>query len=49
MASMPTGYGYELDPNKTIGQDTEQNQQNVEMVTKNFLTIIAASVPALPS
>jgi hypothetical protein len=49
MASMPSGYGYELDPNKSGGQDTEQNQHNVEMVTKSFLTIIAASVPALPS
>ncbi|KAF8872759.1 hypothetical protein BD779DRAFT_1679537 [Infundibulicybe gibba] len=49
MASMPPGHGYEVDPNKAVGQDVAQNLKNVEVVASSFLEMIASSVPALPS
>lgn len=48
MSSMPAGHGYDLDPNKAIGQDVEQNRQNVQYVASAFLDVIKNSVKAIP-
>ena len=48
MVAMPPGTGYEVDPNKAIGQDIVQNQKNLEYVTSAFLGLISSSLPALP-
>ena len=49
MLSMPPGCSYELDPSKAGDQDLEQNKKNVELIASSFLSIIGASVPALPA
>ncbi|KAK2465915.1 hypothetical protein APHAL10511_001556 [Amanita phalloides] len=49
MLSMPPGCSYELDPSKSGDQDLEQNKKNVELIASSFLSIISASVPALPA
>ena len=48
MVAMPPGTGYEVDPNKAMGQDIIQNQKNVEYVASTFLGLISSSLPALP-
>ena len=48
MVAMPPGTGYEVDPNKAMGQDIVQNQKNLEYVTSAFLGLISSSLPALP-
>lgn len=45
---MPPGQGYELDPNKALGQDVEQNQENVKTVASAFLDVISSSIPIMP-
>ena len=49
MLSMPPGCSYELDSSKAGDQDLEQNKRNVELIASSFLSIIGASVPALPA
>jgi hypothetical protein len=49
MLSMPAGCSYELDPTKAGDQDLEQNKKNIELIASSFLSIIGASVPALPA
>ncbi|KDR84288.1 hypothetical protein GALMADRAFT_87191 [Galerina marginata CBS 339.88] len=48
MVQMPPGTGYEIDPNKAVGQDVVQNQKNVEYIAANFLQLMSASLPTLP-
>lgn len=48
MVAMPPGTGYEVDPNKAMGQDIVQNQKNLEYVASTFLGLISSSLPALP-
>ncbi|KAJ6587786.1 hypothetical protein B0H10DRAFT_2233906 [Mycena sp. CBHHK59/15] len=50
MASLPTGHGYELDPEKPdVGEArAAQNLENVKFVAASFLEIITSSIPALP-
>ena len=48
MQDLPSGSGYEIDPNKAIGQDVYQNQKNVEHVASTFLSLLLSSLPALP-
>ena len=48
MVAMPPGTGYEVDPDKAMGQDVIQNQKNVEYVASAFLGLISSSLPALP-
>jgi hypothetical protein len=48
MVAMPPGTGYEVDPNRAMGQDIIQNQKNVEYVASTFLGLISSSLPALP-
>jgi len=48
MVDMPTGHGYELDPER-VGEDVAtSNQRNVEIVATSFLKIVTSSVPAIP-
>ncbi|KIL70462.1 hypothetical protein M378DRAFT_1044573 [Amanita muscaria Koide BX008] len=49
MLSMPSGCSYELDPSKAKDQDLSQNQKNIEFIASSFLTLIGASIPALPA
>ncbi|KAF8638594.1 hypothetical protein AX17_002135 [Amanita inopinata Kibby_2008] len=49
MLSMPPGCSYELDPAKAKEQDVTQNQKNVEFIASSFLSIIGASIPAIPA
>jgi neurofibromin 1 len=50
MASVPSGHGYELDPEKPdVGEaKAAQNLENVKFVAASFLEIITSSIPALP-
>jgi len=48
MLKLPPGSGFEIDPNKAIGQDVVQNQANVEYVASLFLEIVSGSMPTLP-
>lgn len=48
MTMIPAGHGFDLDPSKAVGQDVEQNQQNVQLVATAFLNVISASVPTIP-
>lgn len=48
MSNKPPGHSYDLDPTRAIGQDLEQNRQNVQTVAAAFLGIIKSSVPAIP-
>ncbi|KAJ7724736.1 hypothetical protein DFH07DRAFT_1066990 [Mycena maculata] len=50
MASVPSGHGYELDPDKPdVGEvKAAQNLENVKFVAASFLEIITSSIPVLP-
>jgi hypothetical protein len=49
MEGMPAGYSYDLDPLTVPAEQLQQNQANIEMITKSFLDIIGSSVKTLPS
>ncbi|KAI6130277.1 hypothetical protein EDD16DRAFT_1541379 [Pisolithus croceorrhizus] len=48
MATMPPGRAYDLDPVRVSPDKLEQNRKDVEFIASKFLSIISASVPALP-
>lgn len=48
MSNKAPGHSYDLDPTRAIGQDLDQNRQNVQTVAAAFLGIIKSSVPAIP-
>lgn len=45
---MPPSISYELNPDRAIGQDVQQNQRNVEAIASGFLDIITLSVKTIP-
>ena len=48
MADKPPGHGYDLDPNKVGGSETETNKRNVEKIASSFLGSISSSVTDIP-
>jgi len=48
MADKPPGHGYDLDPSKVGGTETEINKRNVEIIASSFLEIISSSVTVIP-
>lgn len=41
--------GFEMNPDRAVGEDVDENRRSVEYVAQAFLQIITSSVPILPS